>query len=740
VEETRQTLRKAGFKTDFGEFNFVVPPGERGFELALNAALTTGRMGESFDSAKLMPPVGSNSIIVVWKEETVETGMGDATWPEFSAALSVEESKFTVARAEALLHPIRFDLQAMQGSRMRLPHLATAKRASLAFSSATIADLHDQDRDSAWTNLLATTRLVTGWNPEPTEISHLVRFALTSIASDTTWQALQADGWSDAQLAKLQQEWESVDFFKGLPETVAFQRVSVVDECEQMLKEELGISLGELFREMMRSPQDALRMLKEYWSQLRYRTRGIYVDEVGLLLFYRDREVEMRNAIRAPTWAAMRAMPGVTNQPVFTSKYRSPMQVLWQTRGMGIGFAREGASFLGRASEAEVRRRLILAAIALERFRIRHGNYPKSLQELTPDLLKVPATDFMDGQPLRYHVTDDARFVLHSTGLDCVDDGGILPRRFSRNSPRSLIGNPRNPLQPSDLVWPRAASTNEIAALRAQEVEEQRQEVDQMAEMQSEHYWDRTASRQAKAETTLTSPATVAKDPNYNGRPLSEILRNENTSGTNKLTLQEMLTLHQVITGSEPEKITFEVPIKFNALTNLGGLALYIDSLDGDSEEGCGVAQMECSRATNGNCLLVWNTIFESPGKHALLMGLITNDSDVTKAHSDTVGPPLEIVVSNLCQFSITSANFDPAIGANFRARLPELKGDYSIDMLSLKGERLKTLSGSTTNGIINESWDLIDERGQKLQDQAFNTVIHIALPESGRSQTLKGP
>ena len=86
-------------------------------------------------------------------------------------------------------------------------------------------------------------------------------------------------------------------------------------------------------------------------------------------------------------------------------------------------FQAEGRGLLGRSAEAETQRRIIIAALALERYRGRHGSYPKSLQELIPELLQTPLRDFMDGQPLRYRLADGNHFVLYSIGLDCIDNG-----------------------------------------------------------------------------------------------------------------------------------------------------------------------------------------------------------------------------------------------------------------------------------------------------------------------------
>ncbi len=110
---------------------------------------------------------------------------------------------------------------------------------------------------------------------------------------------------------------------------------------------------------------------------------------------------------------------------------------------------------LGRVANWETRRRLLVAAIALERYRLRRGAYPESLDSLVPELLSSPPLDFMDGKPLRYRRTEDGHFLLYSIGTDCLDDGGNgrIP-----GSPR-----PNSDLDPPDLVWPRPASPAEVA-------------------------------------------------------------------------------------------------------------------------------------------------------------------------------------------------------------------------------------------------------------------------------------
>jgi hypothetical protein len=486
VEETRQALRQQGFKTDLADFDFSTPPAARGFETALAVFSRDLFTLRRFDPPNLLKPAGSNAAIVVWRQHGMTTSSGEAPWLLVTEAMEAESAELDAVCEAALSGRIRFNLPARQGGAMLLPHLAALKNLAQALGSRTVLDLHDDRKDAAWTNLLASTRLVTAWDPEPTEISHMVRFGMAEIAFDTAWQALQAQGWSEDRLARLQQEWESVDFFKGLPETAAFSRASefAMYEQERLQPFAGGYPLMNLLKDALHSPRAAWSELNDEWRRARYRSRGIFEDERAQLLFYRDRELELRHACESPNWSQMRQLLGATNTVSFQSKNPSATLIRQRLNRMTLGFLGSGRTLLARAAEAEARRRLIVAAIALERFRSRHGVYPKSLGELTPDLVKQPFIDFMDGQPLRYRLTDDSDFELYALGPDCIDHGGRMP--LPQQNPASDGYAPRGvPLQrqpgmpftygsfgrvgrtqEADLVWPRPASTAEADLMR----------------------------------------------------------------------------------------------------------------------------------------------------------------------------------------------------------------------------------------------------------------------------------
>jgi hypothetical protein len=764
LNETRRKLKEAGFKTDLDQFDFSTSAETRARvdHLTNNIAAARGSGAAAtryaqFQQAQLerLLLVSSNSALVVWKQQkwrnvepffTTAGLTADDIWPGLRDYLQEMQEPLDAAAQAAVGGPIRFHLRASAGYGLLLPHLAGLKSFEGLLGRRTILELHDKRWDAAWTNVLATTRLVTGFSPEATEISHLVRFACTTLAFNTLWQALQSRTWSEEQLARLQREWESVEFFRDLPETAAFARAGVASLCQGERLEPLNLGLP--FIELIRAPRTFWSAVASYRSQLKYRQHGSYEDEKDVLLHFQQREIELRRAVEAPSWAAMSALPGVTNLISFVSKHRSRLQMLLNIRQITLasqiyGSPGRGSSFLSRAADSESRRRLIVAALALERFRLRHNSYPDGLPKVVPEFLAAPPIDFMDGQPLRYVRLENGSFVLYSVGFDCVDNHGTgrIPGILQRSELQPVPSTGSRP--GTDLVWPQAASSAEISTFEKEQEEAKRAQQRTTRENAANWHWTGTADRQREVEKILARKPIGAIDPKIHGRRLSELLR---LSGDTR-PMSELLMLDQQITGEEPEILTFQIPIRYSALTNLGDLYLFLDPLDYEVfDGGCFATLAETLPATNGKCLLKWHTFFDAPGKHALQAGLILNDVDdlaVRKTEQKdhlVLGPFTSVTITNLCQFTPDSATFAPGESATLRARLPEEKGDFVADFSSEAGEHLKRFAGSTTNGMIVIDWDLIDERGRRCTNSSFNSFFHITLPESRRSQTVRGP
>ena len=179
LEETRRTLRQQGFKIDLSEFDLSASAEQTARAAALtNADIMGGRMrGEDYARLAvlrqgrpgLLTSVGSNAAVVVWKEEKLAPATGqnpwmardqaeEDLWPALRDLLKEKQAVLDAACAAALAGPIRFHLDARHGADMLLPHLMRLRNLIQELGTRTVLELHDGNRDAAWTNVLASAR------------------------------------------------------------------------------------------------------------------------------------------------------------------------------------------------------------------------------------------------------------------------------------------------------------------------------------------------------------------------------------------------------------------------------------------------------------------------------------------------------------------------------------------------------------------------------------------------------
>jgi hypothetical protein len=122
----------------------------------------------------------------------------------------------------------------------------------------------------------------------------------------------------------------------------------------------------------------------------------------------------------------------------------SPDSVLQASNAMMVAYSKFG--FLGRllapnlgayakrTAFAQESVDLARIAIALERYRLKQGAYPGSLDALAPAFMQEVPADIINGESLNYHLTPDGRFVLYSVGWNGKDDGGIASKGNSNEA------------------------------------------------------------------------------------------------------------------------------------------------------------------------------------------------------------------------------------------------------------------------------------------------------------------
>lgn len=448
IADIRRTLREQGFKTEFDDFKITTDAAMKARVAALTALGSELKLNTNGDILDFRPIVSNGVAKVIWKQDALTLGTNAYQWADFRAALNKEREHLDAACDAALAGPFQSDLDLSNNASFWNGNIGHLRRLSVTLSYRVLLEVHDGNPNAVWTNLLAATRLVTAWNVEPVPISHLMRSALADNTFALTWQALQFNHWPDNRLSVLQSEWESVDLFTNLSTTMGLERVEQFNYSQNLLQNPPAATyqLAMIARNVLNDPLKAFEEAGRNYQDLNYRGNRVLNDEKNLLLYFRDRELELRRADQSPSWAQMRAMPGITNPVPFDS----PTHRVTTIANAG---ARVAFRLAASAANAEAERRILITAIALERYRGKYGSYPYSLTQLTPEFLRVPLPDFMDGQPLRYRPTSDGHFLLYSVGLDCVDDGGKQPAPDARLIPITKDGT-YGVLTNADIVWP----------------------------------------------------------------------------------------------------------------------------------------------------------------------------------------------------------------------------------------------------------------------------------------------
>lgn len=191
------------------------------------------------------------------------------------------------------------------------------------------------------------------------------------------------------------------------------------------------------------------------------------------------------------------------------------------------------------------------------------------------------------------------------------------------------------------------------------------------------------------------------------------------------------LTLTQIVTGLEPDIASFELPLSYTALTNIGMVSFAID--------GTEPPLYSVTAQTNGNCLVEWNTTYSLPGGHVTSASLSifgasggggdTPDPTVLSAS----GPPVPCQVTNILTFDLFYAEYSSYDWLYAQLAVPN--ASYTISLYDASTNLLRTITGSTTGGQIHEYWDGKDSSGNPYSSPSALAKFDVT-PDGGEPET----
>ena len=405
--------------------------------------------------------------------EALPASPGDLglTWEDLDGALAPCEETLAQARrylGEPALHA-RLDYQV--GWSLPLPHLAALRNLGGTLNAAFLLELHARRREAALENLEALLGTVRALASDQLVISQSVRHRLAQVAFSATWQALQHRGWTDAQLARLQQRWQEFRFLEASIRALEMERAVMVETYSRARESaSYAAEVFQLAASGSSGPgpggapglEDLLAGMKDAADGAL--GRAVVVPLWQFALSAQD-ELDYLQGAQAGLDAGRAALRSRHSQAVRDSvkrlqEWRIDDDALARLRlrmsSLSLG---NSGRFLAQAAAHETLRELVVAALALERFRLRHGRWPERLEELVPDFAASPPWDYAAGAPLRYRVLQEDGFLLYGVGGDGIDDGG---QGDSASKDRSLPS--LNPITTRDAVWPAACSPGETRA------------------------------------------------------------------------------------------------------------------------------------------------------------------------------------------------------------------------------------------------------------------------------------
>jgi hypothetical protein len=293
-----------------------------------------------------------------------------------------------------------------------MTHVSQARELARLLQLDVVLREHEGDYEGALDSARAILGVARSLGDEPVFITQLSRIAIEGVALSSVTRTLAQGEASDGALARVQAALENEYKQPLLTYALRGERAYSFETNGQLAR---GQKPG-----MPAMP--ALRTLPFMGVFHRY-NQGLSLEFMNKAVEIAKKRVEEQPGLweqwkleaKPPSWPVARAI-GTTTYLLIPAE--------------------------ANAAQAYVRSRAALACgqvmVAAERYRIRHGRWPDSIDDLSPEFLaKVPLDPF-DAKPIRMQKTEEG-LLFYSVGPDRQDDGGKLEARY-RGSPGTDFG------------------------------------------------------------------------------------------------------------------------------------------------------------------------------------------------------------------------------------------------------------------------------------------------------------
>lgn len=378
-------------------------------------------------------------------------------------ALSRFDSELNELRAASVRPYSRFPIHYLEigDGGAFLAHLSVLKKVSQLLQLRGTAELELKKTEAAFDDAMLILFLAHSVESEPFVISHLVRIAMIDVALQLIWEGLLAHLWTDKHLEQFQQVFAKLDLLFAHPRlsraALALENslIDLIPARPETFFTPDGFSNTAF---SSKPPTFLIRLTPRGW---------FYQNKLSASRFFLEKVVPLCDPKQQRVYPALSRANStfLENLPVRPENFATKRLTVFISPS--------------RFARAQTHIDLARLACGLERYNIAHGHFPETLDALVPRFVMQLPRDVIDGQPLKYHRTEDGQFILYSVGWNEKDDGGAYPSILKQES-NSFGDWLKDEVEEGDWVWryppknpePKAERSREFlnAAIRLKEV------------------------------------------------------------------------------------------------------------------------------------------------------------------------------------------------------------------------------------------------------------------------------
>ncbi len=343
-------------------------------------------------------------------------------------AMANQQDVLDELRQASLRPQAFFNIESSRPFTMDIPNFVAARDVAQLLTLDAAARLALGSNEVAVADMRVIRRYAEAMDSSPTLVAAMIAVAVRSLQFQVFWEGWAMERWKAADFAEFQREFHAVDLLQKLDrslregEIAAINHMLLQDSAGTVMQAfqtqsefDLGKALGGLGRWLHLT---GLPKFTYETHPYRFCPRGWL--RQSQVVFNRVMAEQVLNAYDV---AKHRVFPGrqadsqayvdkiVENKSLFNRLAAVSVPNIWKA--------------LEKVTRVQVKYEQAAIVCALERFRLKHGQYPESLSALSPEWIPQLPLDPITGEPFKYQRQADGQFLLYSVGWDEKDDGGI---------------------------------------------------------------------------------------------------------------------------------------------------------------------------------------------------------------------------------------------------------------------------------------------------------------------------